>query len=139
MRHGGDTNAARGAAPLQRLAQLIEQAGILDRDDGLVGEVFDQLDLLIRERPNLLAVDGDGTDQFIRLEHWYKEVGSRAGRFDEVDEAGIAFDIAWFRHEVGNINNASRCGKARKRVTRIIADRKDGLPVPSLSVSGRGV
>ena len=28
---------------LQRLAQLIEQAGVLDRDNRLGGEVFDQL------------------------------------------------------------------------------------------------
>ena len=36
----------------KRFAQLVEQAGVLDRDDGLVGEVGDQLDLLIGERSN---------------------------------------------------------------------------------------
>ena len=36
--------------------QLVEQARVLDRDDGLVGEVLDQLDLLVSERPDLLAV-----------------------------------------------------------------------------------
>ena len=45
------------------LAQLVEQAGVLDGDDGLGGEVRDQLDLLVGERPHLLAIDGDRADQ----------------------------------------------------------------------------
>ena len=44
---------------LQRLAQLVEQARILDGDDGLRGEILDQLDLLVRERTYFLAIDGD--------------------------------------------------------------------------------
>src|SRR5262245_45383254 len=38
---------------LQRFAQLVEQAGILDGDDGLRCEVFHQLNLLIGEWPYL--------------------------------------------------------------------------------------
>ena len=52
---------------LQRLPQLIEQPRVLDGDDGLRGEVLDQLDLLVGERPHLLAVDGDDADQLISL------------------------------------------------------------------------
>ena len=38
------------------LAQLIEQARVLDRDDRLVWRTFSQhLDLLVRERPRLLS------------------------------------------------------------------------------------
>ena len=40
-----------GGLLLQQFPQLVEQAGILDRDHGLVGEVLDQLDLLVGERP----------------------------------------------------------------------------------------
>jgi hypothetical protein len=36
---------------LQGLAQLIEQAGILDGDDRLVGERFEHRKLLIGEQP----------------------------------------------------------------------------------------
>jgi hypothetical protein len=36
---------------LQRFAELVEQAGVLDGDDGLAGEARHQLDLLVRERP----------------------------------------------------------------------------------------
>jgi hypothetical protein len=41
------------------LAQLIEQSCVLDGNDGLGGEVLYQLDLLVGEWPNFLAVDGD--------------------------------------------------------------------------------
>ena len=36
---------------LQRFAQLVEQPRVLDGDDGLLGEVCDQLDLLVGEWP----------------------------------------------------------------------------------------
>ena len=38
------------------LAQFLEQPRVLDGDDGLLGEVLDQRDLLVGERPHLLAV-----------------------------------------------------------------------------------
>src|SRR5262249_48714266 len=47
---------------LQRLAQLIEQARVLDGDHGLGGEILDQLDLLVSERAHLLSVDGNDPD-----------------------------------------------------------------------------
>ena len=48
-----------GGLLLQRFAQLVEQPGVLDGDDRLAGEVLHQLDLLVGERANLLAVDGN--------------------------------------------------------------------------------
>ena len=39
------------------LAQLVEQPRVLDGDDGLRGEVLHQLDLLVGERADLLAID----------------------------------------------------------------------------------
>ena len=50
------------------LAQF-EQPRVLDGDDGLGGEVLNQLDLLVGERADLLAVDGDRADELIVLEH----------------------------------------------------------------------
>ncbi len=47
-----------------------------------------QLDLLVGERPDLLAIDGDGADQLILLEHRHDEQVSRAGDFDERDTRG---------------------------------------------------
>ena len=40
-----------------RFAQFVEQPRVLDGDDGLGGEILDQLDLLFGEWPDLLAVD----------------------------------------------------------------------------------
>ena len=70
-----------GGLLLQRFAQLVEQAGVLDGDDGLVGEILHQLDLLVGERPHLLTIDDDGADQLVVLEHWYADEGSRPPEF----------------------------------------------------------
>src|SRR5262245_65288932 len=45
------------------LAQLVEQARVLDGDDGLPRKIADQLDLRVGERPDLLAVNDNDTDQ----------------------------------------------------------------------------
>ena len=39
------------------LAQLVEQARVLDGDDSLGGEILHQLDLLVGERADFLAID----------------------------------------------------------------------------------
>ena len=103
------------------------------------GEVLHQFDLFIGERTDLLAEDGDSTDQFTLLEHRYKEVGSRASGFHEGDEAGVALDIALLRHQVDNVDNAPGCREAGEWVTRIVIDDKDRVPTPSLGVGARRV
>ena len=77
-----------GGLLLQRFAQLVEQPGVLDRDDGLGGEVRDQLDLLVGERTNLLTIDGDGADQLIVLEHRHIENGPIAAELNGGDRSG---------------------------------------------------
>src|SRR5262245_27523806 len=51
-----------GGLLLQRFSQLVEQARVFDGDDGLAGEISDQLDLLVREGANLKAIDANNTD-----------------------------------------------------------------------------
>ena len=46
--------------------QLVEQPRVLDGDHRLRGEVLHQLDLLVGERPHLVAVDDDDADQLGR-------------------------------------------------------------------------
>ena len=59
-------NSSSDCDKLRRaLAQFVEQARVLDGDDGLVGEVLDQCDLLVGKRTNLLAIDREGADQFV--------------------------------------------------------------------------
>src|SRR5262249_46769259 len=73
---GASKGIGRGIARrllLKRLAQLVEQAGVLDGNDGLGGKVLHQLDLLIGEGPDFLAVDSNRTEQIIFPEHWHYE------------------------------------------------------------------
>ena len=58
--------------------QFVEQPRVLDGDDGLGGEVLHQLDLLVGERPDLLAVDEDSADQLVVLEHRHANGRPRA-------------------------------------------------------------
>ena len=58
-----------GGLLLQRFAQLVEQPHVLDGDDGLPGEIAHQLDLLVGEQLDLLAVDVDGADYLVLLQH----------------------------------------------------------------------
>jgi hypothetical protein len=83
------------------LAQLIEQPGVLDGDDRLRGEVLDQLDLLVEERPHLLAIDDDGPDQLIILEHGHDDRRPRSTELDRV--AGIRLGRV-----VGAVDHLSR-------------------------------
>ena len=48
-----------GGLLLQRFAQFVEQAGILDRDNGLGGKVAQQIDLFVGESKDLLAKNPD--------------------------------------------------------------------------------
>ena len=74
-------------------AQLVEQAGVLDSDDGLSGEIGDQLDLLVGEWPDLLAVDADRADQLVLLEHRHDEQGAGAAEVDDGDRQRIALEV----------------------------------------------
>src|SRR5262249_30988475 len=51
------------------IAQLVHQPGVLDRDDGLLGEARDQRNLLVGEWPDLVAIDGNQSDHLFLFEH----------------------------------------------------------------------
>src|SRR5262249_5154248 len=98
------------------LAQLVEQPGILDGDDRLRGEVLHQLDLLVGERADLLAVDGDRTDQLILLEHRYDENSARAGPLGQGNRRWLAFDVGLLQSEVGDVLQLLGRDNAAERV-----------------------
>jgi hypothetical protein len=52
---------------------FVEQPHVLDRYHRLIGEVCDQLDLLVAEWPYLLAVDDNCADELIFFEHRHSE------------------------------------------------------------------
>ena len=51
---------------LQRLSQFVEQARVLNGDDGLSGEVLHERDLLVGEGMDFLAVNDDNAEQLYR-------------------------------------------------------------------------
>jgi len=62
LAHRGEQLARRGL-PLERLLGLLEQAGVRESNDRLVGERLDKLDLPFRERPRLAATKNDRAER----------------------------------------------------------------------------
>ena len=71
IEHGGECAGRRADDPqhirrgrllLQGLSQFIEEPRVLNGDDGLFGEIVNQLDLLVGKGSNLLAVYDDGAN-----------------------------------------------------------------------------
>ena len=84
---------------LQRFAQLIEQPGVLDSDDGLGSEVFNQLDLFVRKWPYFFWVNTDGADDLVSLSNgtWRK---SGHFRFPRARPARVRLAISSFSRNV---------------------------------------
>ena len=59
---GGSLLLQRFAQIFRPLAQFLEKTCVLNGDNGLSGEVGDQLNLLVRKRPHFFTVDVDGAD-----------------------------------------------------------------------------
>jgi hypothetical protein len=94
------------------LAQLVEQAGILDRDQSLGGEVFHQLDLLSAERSRLLPENHDRADQITVLQQ--RDVHERF-RAAELRKRGRRCRIGQY---VRNVNDLFRPHQTLQIVSR---------------------
>jgi hypothetical protein len=79
---------------LQRIAQFFEQPRVLDGDDGLGGEVSEQLNLPVGERANLGSVDANAAYRHLLLKHWSGHQGTQADLIDTEDQHRIAVAIA---------------------------------------------
>src|SRR5262245_37077473 len=119
---------------LQRLAevvgtptQLVEQPRVLDGDDRLLGEIADQLDMLIGERTNLLAVDADLADELVLLEHRHSKQGARAGLFDDREPFWVR-PVSWLQPDVSNLTSSFCCQNATHRRPWIWAQHRFALP-----------
>ena len=120
---------------LQRLAQFVEQAGVLDGDDGLGGEILDQLDLLVGEWPHLLAIDAKVADQLVVLEHRHQQDGAGAGELDERDHARVALAIGRVGREVDDMNDAARAA-ARGRAGQSCSGGRAGRGAGATKAGG---
>src|SRR4029077_3945055 len=68
---------------LQRFLGLIEEARVLNGDDGLAGKIFNERNLLVGEWPHFLTIDCNRSDQCSFLEHGYAQKRPCTAGFDE--------------------------------------------------------
>src|SRR5262249_31149723 len=71
-------NVGGGGLLLQGLTQLVKQPGGLDRDDRLLGEVLNQLNLAVGKRANFLPINNQSADQLTFPKDWNAEKGPHA-------------------------------------------------------------
>src|SRR6516162_5191912 len=100
------------------LAKLVQQPRVLDGDDGLGGEVLDQLNLLFGERPHFLAEDVDDSNQLVVFEHRHADRRADAAELDPSDSCGIAFGISLGRCKVGEMGRLLRSHHLAQRAAR---------------------
>ena len=65
-----------------------------------------QLDLLVGEGTNFLAVNGERTDQFVLLQHRDSQKRPYAAKFDSRDDPRIAsFSVSLLCRKIGDVND----------------------------------
>src|SRR5262245_36185462 len=90
----------------QGFAQLVEQAGVLDGDNGLFCKVAKKLNLLVGKGANLLTVDRDRAGQLVFLEHWDHNERTDAGNFCAGDGHRVALNsVRMFGGEIGDMHD----------------------------------
>jgi hypothetical protein len=87
-----------------RLAILPLAAGALQGNGGLSSEVPDQVNLCVRERLHLLAVDPERADSLIVLEQRHEQVRPNVRQFDQIHDARVAPKISLIGCQVSNVD-----------------------------------
>ena len=93
---------------LQRLPQLVQQPGILNRDHSLFGKIGEQLDLLLRERSSFLTENGEDADQLVFAEHGHAEHASVSGQSDGRDDKRVPQNVSFRPHHVRSLHGPLR-------------------------------
>ena len=126
-----------GGLLLQRFAQLVEQPGVLDGDDGLRGEILHQRDLLIGERPHLLAVDSDPPDQLVVLEHRHDDEGASAGQVEKLPEGRVGRLFRDNDRQIGDMDCLFVVNESAQRSVR--AGLQDRVALAEVHEGGRRI
>src|SRR5262249_45046238 len=87
-----------------------EQTGVVDGDEGRLGEIAQQLDLLVAERAHLLTVDGENTNGLIFFEHRHTNRRTHAAQFDGLPNRRVV--RIYHDPEVFDVDYLSRPGGA---------------------------
>ena len=100
---------------LQRLPQLAEQPRVFNGDDGLRGKILHQFDLLFGEWTNLLAIDREGADHLILLEHRDHKERANAKNLDGRHGHWITPDVGRLSRKIDHMGRLLRSGHPHDR------------------------
>jgi hypothetical protein len=103
---------------LQGLARLGNQARVLHRDDRLPGEILQQRDLPVAERPHLLAVDNQGPQQRIIPAQGDPEGSARTADIDHADAPAKAQTVGVIIGDVREVHDRFAAEQTRERTAR---------------------
>ena len=92
------------AEVVSALTQFVQQPRIFNGDDGLSGEVVDQFDLLVGERPNPLSKNDESADKLVLLEQGHGDESSSASEFDGGDAQWLALPVTSLCGDVENMD-----------------------------------
>ena len=94
----------RAAELIGALAQLVEQPGILNGDNGLGGKILNDVDLLVGEGTDFAAANRERADQLVVLEHRHSQRRAHARKLDGGNRRRAARGISPIRGQVGDVN-----------------------------------
>src|SRR5262249_56241836 len=109
--------------------------GILDGDDGLGGEILDQLDLLVGEWPYLLAIHRNRSDDFALFKHRHHHKSPRSCVFYEGNDAGVLPDVRWIGPQIRNMDKLFGLGDTIERDSGVIAQVHYRITPPKIDVA----
>src|SRR6266403_5448814 len=96
---------------LQRLRQILrtfvqftEQPRVLDGDNGLPGEIAQQLDLLVGERADLLSIGRDHADEFSVLKHGDDGDRANSSYLDKRNDCGVTLQVSRAGTEIRDVD-----------------------------------
>ena len=120
-----------------RSCNSLEQSRVLDGDHGLVGEGRHQLDLLVGEWPDFLAIDCRGTPiNFAFLQERNQDQAACAGCSGEVADQWIVVAI---RGKVRHLNGLFAGGCLRRDTAHLSGGVPGRLATPQLGISRRRI
>jgi hypothetical protein len=97
--------------------ELLEQAHVLDGDDGLVGKGFQQLDLGLRKATGFPAHDDDGTDRTALAQHRHSEYAPPASGSRQV------LRVVGVLQRVGDIDDGASQDRPARRLHPVWSSR----------------
>ena len=83
-----------------------------------------QLDLLVGERPNLLAIDVESANHLAVFEQWDGQQRTGTSEIDESNHRRIAPDVTWLSLEVSDVDGLPGRDQAAKGLLRTRADQR---------------